>query len=259
MDILGYSKLVAEAREGGTMPEALEAIHRALNRSRSRMGDYDPRRGSAAPGEMDLYALKCFTDNITIGWPIRGDAENELSSALYMLAGFQMQMIMAGLFLRGAVSVGTCYMDEFVVFGEALIDAYDGEAKAARDPRVIMTTSVVNRFKNHYDTYVYPRYNQFLLCDADGQWFVNYLQALMSKRSPYQELLAHKSMIEQKLVRYQADPTIWSKYAWVAAYHNYFCKLHRSYFSDEYRIDVEGHRGSPGTIVERGRRFLPWW
>jgi hypothetical protein len=258
MDILGYSKFVEEAHESKTMAEALEGIYRALSGGRSWMRDYNHRRGSTAPAEADLYTIKAFTDNIVIGWPIRGDAEDELTGALSMLAGFQMQLIMAGFFVRGAASVGMCYVDDIVVFGEALLEAYNAEAKDARDPRVILTTSVVGQFRRHFDSYVYPRYNKFLLCDADGHWFVSYLEVLMAKKSPYEELLAHKSAIEQKLGRYQKDPPIWSKYAWVAAYHNYFCKQHRSYFSDEYRIDVEGLRGSPRTILEAGQQFLPW-
>ena len=197
----------------------------------------------------DLYALKAFTDNIALGWPISNDAERELTGTLNMLARFQMEMVLEGFFVRGAVSVGDCYLDEVVVFGEALLEAHNGESKTARDPRIIMAGSAVSEAKKHFNYYVHPRYNRYLLQDADGQWFVNYLECAIHKQLPYQQmLLAHKSMVEQRLVQHKKDPPIWSKYAWVAGYHNYFCRSYPQYLGSELRIDMELLHTTPGSI-----------
>jgi hypothetical protein len=37
-------------------------------------------------------------------------------------------------------------------------------------------------------------------------------------------LTQHKRLVEAKLHEYAAEPTVWSKYHWVARYHNFFCK-----------------------------------
>jgi hypothetical protein len=51
-------------------------------------------------------------------------------------------------------------------------------------------------------------------------------------------LALHRQRIEEKLSEYRSDPTIWSKYARVARYHNYFCDLDATYFDKSHKIDV---------------------
>src|ERR1017187_7944548 len=64
-------------------------------------------------------------------------------------------------------------------------------------------------------------------------FFVNYLSAIYEPRLmpterrvmyPNEEkLLAHRSQVERYLKDTRATPKIWSKYFWVANYHNSFC------------------------------------
>jgi len=72
----------------------------------------------------DRYALKAFTDNIVISWPVHDDAETEFGSAFFKLASFQFNMVTDGFFIRGALSVGDAYVDEVAVFGRALSEAH---------------------------------------------------------------------------------------------------------------------------------------
>jgi hypothetical protein len=174
-----------------------------------------------------------------------------------MLSGFQMQMTLEGFFVRGAISVGECYVDDVAVFGDALLDAYNGESKTARDPRVILKASAVDAAKQHLEYYPdrsNSPYSRYILRDADGQWFVSYLESTMiaeCEHGPfYEDLLKHKTVIEGMLAQHKKNPPIWSKYAWVAGYHNYFCGSYPDYFGDEHKIDVEPFRASPGSIVD---------
>ena len=57
-------------------------------------------------------------------------------------------------------------------------------------------------------------------------------------------------MVEAKLTLHVSNPPIWSKYAWVAGYHNYFCDLHPEHFEAEHRIDVDLFRSKPSRIFE---------
>ena len=56
--------------------------------------------------------MRAFTDNIVIGYPIRGrgDAESELVTIFRNLSYFQMKLTMDGFFVRGAIAVGELYM-----------------------------------------------------------------------------------------------------------------------------------------------------
>ena len=205
----------------------------------------------------DFFALKAFTDNIVIGWPVHSDAEVEFGSAFMRLATFQFNMAIRGYFVRGAISVAPAYVDEVVVFGDALAQAYLGESKLARDPRIILTETAVSAAKKHL-TYYFPPADaphvRDILKDADGQWFLNYLDSVLiaeDEHGPfYREFLQHKAAVEAKLAEHSANPSIWAKYAWVASYHNYFCDLHSKYFDEEHRVNVDLFKAVPSLIVE---------
>ena len=207
--------------------------------------------------DKDPHALKAFSDNIVIGWPIREDAESELGDAFDRLACFQLSMVNAGFFVRGAISVGGAYIDDIAVSGKALIEAYEGESQLARDPRIILTKSAEARVQSHLRYYT-PReaapQARDLLIDSDGRWFLNYLNVILvlaDYSDPfYYELTRHKQAVETQLAKYKGTPTIFAKYAWVAGYHNYFCDLHSHYFTDEYKIETDLFRAPPRRVVE---------
>jgi len=163
----------------------------------------------------DTYALKAFTDNIVIGWPIHDDAEMEFGSAFHRLGMFQLKMALRGYFVRGAISVGPAYVDEITVFGDALAEAYIGESKHARDPLIILASSAVATSKEHLGYYHQPAHAPHvrdILKDADGQWFLNYLDTILiaeHEQGPfYEELIQDKVAVERKLQEYVGNPPI---------------------------------------------------
>src|SRR5437879_6285601 len=114
--------------------------------------------------------------NIVMGWPIRSDGEAELGSAFSALSWFQFEMVNAGYFIRGAISVGNVYLDDIAVVGGGLIEVYEGESSLARDPRIILTKSAMEAVKEHLNYYgaasgggSHAPQNRELLKDADGQ------------------------------------------------------------------------------------------
>jgi hypothetical protein len=257
MDILGYTEIIRSAHAAGSQEVTLRKIHGALTTGRNWLEDKDLIPELVSLTKTDRFALKAFTDNIVMAWPIRDDAESELGEAFDKLASFQFQMVLEGFFVRGAVAIGEAYVDEVAVFGSALVEAYAGETTLARDPRIILTPSVIEAIKQHLsyysDSHGAPQVRD-VLRDADGQWFLNYLDTVLMAENDhgpfYNEFLQHKSAVEEKLSEHQQNPAFWAKYAWVAGYHNYFCDLHSHHFSDEYKINVELFRSSPKLIVD---------
>lgn len=257
MDILGYSAMIRESEELGTQQEVLFRLYTTLSKEREWLEERTVSQQQLREFiKKDNYALKAFTDNIVMGWPIRDDAEYELGSAFSKLAFFQLQMVTSGFFIRGAISVGNAYVDEIAVFGKALTEAHIGELSLARDPRIILTTSAMNAAREHLTHYSEPRHaphTRDILQDSDGQWFLNYLDCILiaeNDQGPfYDEFLKHKTIVEQMLQQHRGNPSIWSKYAWVAGYHNYFSDLHSEHFNDDYKINVELFRASPTLIV----------
>ena len=257
MDILGYTEMILNSQNNGTEAQTLVDLHSALSAGRTRLEGKDLPKALQDFSKKEFFALKAFTDNIVIGWPVHSDAEVEFGRAFMYLAEFQFNMAIRGYFVRGAISVGPAFIDEIAVFGSALTDAYIGESKLARDPRIILTRSVVTATQQHLKYYHPPSHAPHvrdLLKDSDGQWFLNYLEAVMiaeHEHGPfYEEFLLHKVAVERRLMEHTANPTIWAKYAWVASYHNYFCDLHSNYFNDEHRVDVELFKTRPSLITD---------
>lgn len=257
MDILGYSEMIRTSERHDTQEQELRALHKTLSLGRRWLEDGDSPQAMKDLIKKDFYALKAFTDNIVIGWPVRDDAEVEFGNAFFKLGAFQFQMVLDGYFVRGGLSVGDAYVDEIAVFGSALVEAYEGESILARDPRIVLTSSAVAATKQHLSYYGSGRHAPHVrdvLRDSDGQWFLNYLECVLwaeDDRGPfYEEFDRHKLAVEQKLATHKSNPSIWSKYAWVASYHNYFCDLHSHHFGEEHKVNVELFKQSPGLIVE---------
>jgi len=174
-----------------------------------------------------------------------------------MLSFFQFSLALAGFFIRGGLSIGPLYMDDIAVFGGGLNEAYDAESRLARDPRIVLTSSAEQAVKAHMKYYAEPDYSpqsRDLYRDSDGKLFLNYLDTVLiaeHENGPfYDELLKHKEVVERALTEHKGNPVNWSKYAWVANYHNYFCEQHPNYFNGEYMIEHSRIRMVPRRITE---------
>ena len=254
MDILGYREMAENAASAGTEPELLLRLHSTLE-----YGQKFLKGELTLPklGPKDYYAVKAFTDNIVIGWPIRTDAETELGSAFFKLSFFQFNLALAGFFIRGGLSIGPLYMDDIAVFGRGLNEAYDAESRLARDPRIVLASSSEEAVKTHMRYYAEPHYSpqsRDLYRDSDGKVFLNYLDSILiaeDENGPfYDELLKHKEVVERALSEHKDNPMIWSKYAWVANYHNFFCEQYPNYFNGEHMIEQSKIRMVPRRITE---------
>jgi len=252
LDILGYKEMILQAKGVRAQTRLLRNLHSALERGQAIL---DPENEYLRPDDKDSYVLRAFTDNIVIGWPVHDDAELELGILYGRLAEFQFDMTISGFFVRGAVSLGNAFVDDITVFGPALLDAYNGESKLARDPRIILMPSATEAMVGHVGYYSDPGHspqNSQLLVDADDQPYINYLETVLiavDECGPfYDELSAHKHQVELRLEQFKANPAVWSKYAWVARYHNYFCSQYPSLFNETHRIE-------PGLFSAEPRRL----
>lgn len=259
VDILGYQELIRNAHRNGTAQSLLIQLHEGLTEASRHLNELDENGNPYLPAEIwhhkDRYKIRTFTDNIVIGYPIHDDAETELGAIFSKLADFQLVMVNKGFFVRGAIAIGDLYIDDLTVFGKGLLDAYDGESKQARDPRVVLTKSAEEAVMQHVGYYANPLHSpqaRDLFKDADGQFFLNYLESILiaeEEHGPFFDILEnHKAAIEAKLHEHRGLPTYWAKYAWSANYHNFFCDQY-GYFSDEHKIDLSQFQMQPSRIA----------
>ena len=114
IDILGYRELVKEAEAENKGQEFLSSLYSVLDKGKKWLSGESV---IIKIGKRDTYAISTFTDNIVIGYPIRSDAETEFGSIFFKLCYLQLEMVLAGFFIRGAISIGKLYLDDLVVSG----------------------------------------------------------------------------------------------------------------------------------------------
>jgi hypothetical protein len=232
LDLLGFVEDVRKADEAGQQKEHLGKLRSALTEAKADL--IEGQEISLKADSPDLYVIKVFTDNIVLGFPIFDDGESEFGSMLFRVGWYQYTLLKHGFFVRGGIAFGDLYMDEDVVYGKGLLEAYEAETKLARDPRVVLGPSAMAQVQNHlawYGEVDFAPHNEYLLVDSDSQMFVNYLGMPIDGLEPdsalpseyLDDLEKHRALIVSKLHEFSQMPALWSKYAWVGTYHNLFC------------------------------------
>jgi hypothetical protein len=140
----------------------------------------------------------------------------------------------SGIYTRGAISYGDHFFSEGILVSPALIEAYDLETKACRDPRCIVSPSflkTMSAFKEDEVDRGFSRSSLFeLMCrNDDGHYAVDYLNVLVQgfklaelpidKAVVGDALDLHRLFLEKKLAA-ESRADVRSKLVWLANYHN---------------------------------------
>jgi len=228
-DILGYSQLSIEATRTGQGEKFLSHLKKALNTSYERV-----RKHANGWDGSEFFSLKIFTDNIVVGYPIPkkdiGYGEAELDEVFSTFAEFQVGLAMEGFLVRGGIAFGNHYMDDEIVFGDALIEAV-AQDKSTGPPRISLAPSAVKMLQRHFGFYgktqFAPQYVD-ILSDSDGTIFLNYLEEAFAVYPDggifFEVIKGHRNTIIEGLKEYKGNPGVRSKYEWAARYHNFVCK-----------------------------------
>ena len=236
IDILGFSQMTVDSCNYGYGNQLLREISHLINKNKQCI----------IPNKYSQGKIKIYTDNMIVGYPIKGDGEEELDEILDNVAEYQFNLSLEGLFVRGGISVGDFYINEDIVFGPALLDAHHTESSLACYPRIILDDKTVKRLQQYINNYdVAPQHNKILI-DNDGQWFLNYLNTIFKyytecnneyefERIQVELLLKHKNKVEEMLQLNKTNTKVWDKYVWIANYHNCFCDLN---FPDEKQLRI---------------------
>lgn len=174
VDVLGFGDTVKRSvdERGQPMPKEIGRIVRFL----STMVRYTQREDFEH--ESALRTVTQFSDSLVISYPCR--AQSEVFLSLLDLLYCCMEGVGLGFFLRGGVAVGPLLHTKEMVFGPALVSAYEMESKHALYPRIIVHDDVLNTAKTAYADHHTPeqelRYVKGLLTkDKDGYRYIDYI------------------------------------------------------------------------------------
>jgi len=260
-DILGYSELSKQAIERGNGSDFLKRLSKTLTET------YDAVRKTAkgfSERDQRYFDIKIFTDNIVIGYPIHNvtftQGESELGHIFDLFSELQMKLALEGFLLRGGIAYGEHYMDNDIVFGDALLAAVKQDVSGG-PPCLSLNETALNRVKGQIAFYggsTSTPQHHYLREDSSGTVFLNYLMEVDSIFPGDGPLLLdlikeHKTTVERGLNDYRSVPSVWSKYEWLARYHNYYSKevAGRYSFIGSYEFDEER-----AAIAEHAQEIL---
>lgn len=118
--------------------------------------------------------FKIFSDNIIIAKKLSREAtqRNQDIRSLLMCVGHFQELSTSdsvGWLLRGGISIGQLFIDDVMVWGEALLKSYYLEDKIANYPRIIIDKNTVNEIIQ--DNLLC----EYLRKDFDNLYFLNFL------------------------------------------------------------------------------------
>jgi hypothetical protein len=234
IDILGYRDFMEEAFKHGNGEKELLHLRNALD------GAYQHLK--AKPDWLTFspkvnFQVRSFTDNLILGYPIPKHlgAMHVLMTVVDYVGYVQTALAQEGYFIRGGISVGNLYVDDEIVFGPALMEAYRAEQDLAVYPRVVLCDSAKTPYQGEWEKA--PE----LLMDSDQRIFVDYLDTTVMIAHPGGPIFSaflegHKTAVIAKLEEFATQPYIRAKYDWAAIYHNTFCDTYPEHFAESDKI-----------------------
>lgn len=244
LDILGYKNMMSEADDEN---EYLEKVHTLMTLLSKYIEEYTHGIDEVTDCSLNLSRFKflIFSDSILFFAPYNSenDRVNLTNNLIYSLCQFLFQYKKRGIFFRGGITSGQLFYDEKLhfVFGSGIIRAYELENNIAVYPRIVIDTSL-------NPSHVLIGHAQ----DEDGIWYIDYLNLgynlLCNNHNkidniPYDTFISflkdHRESIRLSLDKYKYNDRIYSKYGWLASYHNRFCNnRNHSYLT----IDLKRYR-----------------
>jgi hypothetical protein len=204
VDILGFSDIVERMSTNGrlfnTIRDALgildkQSLHfqeyRKQNRKKVKIFQ---QKGFLSLSSLSDLQMTAFSDSYII---------SEVAPAWHVLAAVHAlasRFLAEGILTRGGIVRGEAYHHRRVVFGPAVIQAYNLESKVAKYPRILVDDSVRKKVWGYHMGNIWN--GQLLKRDRDGCWYINLLSPSNSAWKPLSSIpTAENERIHLRAVR----------------------------------------------------------
>lgn len=232
VDILGFKNMVADSRKNA---EVSERIHNALKRIH-KIVERNYSKGISNGTEFGIE-VSTFSDNAVISYPAK---EDNLFFLIIELIHLQLDLVIEGVLIRGGITIGDLYHDKDVVYGPAMVQAYEMENRIAVYPRIVVDVKAIVSYIEgiHGDTDAVKEIFALLRQDSDDLFFVDILnqsQEIYPEKRYYEWLTRIRAIIIEGL----RNPNLYIrvKYQWLR---NYFNKIVNN-ANYNYPYPYDGH------------------
>lgn len=260
LDILGFKGLIEHTVTDTSTFEkvhgalsAIEAHHRGKHESITHtIASFSKHLDESKPDVKNIFDLWrstdtriVFSDSIVISHPLTIIMLDAVPSLLREVANLALTLLGLGIMVRGGIALGPLYHKDSVVFGPAMIDAYELESRYALYPRILISDAIAEwilslHMPEPWEIPEFPRGNmeqdlehtsycmEVLRRDDDGLYYLDYLSARATSKGewwindnsdPSLQLLPIASFLTDELAR-EKNPRIREKLVWMARYFN---------------------------------------
>lgn len=178
LDILGFKKIIEETMDKENENfEKTSFLIETINEMTKIAG--------ITPKETTKNVTQ-FSDSIVISF--KENDTKEIPKLFYNLQRLISNLLAREILCRGAISYGKLYHKDNLIFGPALVDAYETESQAALYPRIILDKSLLDIMEFHYsleNTHQYRKISfesdidSYLKIDTDDKFYVDYFSGLV--------------------------------------------------------------------------------
>lgn len=160
LDILGGKELIKQNAD-----ESLNLVYTSYTDAITK---FKERTNSHLP----VPNINIFSDNISVSFSIDKNYDNALEcimSVILFCNVITIQFWANGLLVRGGVTIGYCFSDNLMVWGKALVRAYEIESTIAIYPRIVIDPFV----DDFFDFFAKSEYQKLICRDFDGLYFID--------------------------------------------------------------------------------------
>jgi len=171
LDILGFKNLVNGSQ--ATCQKILN-IYKAF-------GDMQKAYFGEEYEKTQDVKMKVMSDSICLY--IEADIPNALDSLISFCIAFQYDLLTlpSCIFVRGGIALGDMYVENDIVFGPALTEAYLLEEQNAKVPRIIIQKKVLDYGKSQVSEGTQPSTDHLIFRDTDAFYTLDYFAFLCLK------------------------------------------------------------------------------
>ncbi|MEK7995523.1 MAG: hypothetical protein AAB403_17115 [Planctomycetota bacterium] len=234
VDILGFQSMLRTTEAENIRQILMSVRNLPLAEGRDRL-----------PFSQSDLKFQSFSDNICVSAANNADG---LAHIMHSLEALAIALLDGGTLLRGGIVRGNLFHDEHVVFGDALVAAYNLESTIANHPRIMITREVVADARRLFPSRFTDDFIEgFIQQSGDGPFFLNVLYGmrpyLESTDAPVREswIQRYQLMAARLQERFDAsvdNPRHYAKLLWFARYWNEA--------TGAFRADIPAVTG-PGT------------
>jgi hypothetical protein len=253
VDVLGFKKLIEKSVADPQLLSEILSLLRHLKDQTGRGGRLIHEEGKPLP--VSIFRAFNFSD-LTVRATYADTVTNYFSLCQWeflYLCSIQVDLVCRTDFLiRGAISMGLISMepdkkiDDDILFGPALIRAYEMEKEKPGPPRIVIDASVIEKADQHRGGSLWTEHFHR---DADGKFFLDYLfgaavdglYVVNNKPvSLLNTLQAHKDAVERRIKNLKdEDAGVIEKHRWLLAYHNDAVeRLQKRHGPEQDRFDI---------------------